>query len=95
VRSKKYLDLDKPLPRALFDSNEFLKFKLVTEHLPPQQRDAFLLATRKGYYSAPKKPTVEELAGIMGVSPSTFAEHLRKAENKLLPLIGKVLGKVP
>jgi predicted DNA binding protein len=93
VRSKKYLE--NPLPSSLFNSKDFLKFKLVTEHLPVKQREAFLLATRKGYYSTPRKTSVEELAHIMDVSPSTLAEHLRKAEARLLPLIGGILAKLP
>lgn len=93
VRSKKYLDSRSP--RSVFDSQEFLKFKLVTENLPRKQREAFLLASRRGYYSSPKKTTVEELAIKMGVAPSTMAEHLRKAEGRLLSLFGDVLEKLP
>ena len=93
VRSKKYLDSQ--MPRSLFNSQEFLKFKLVTEHLPQKQREAFLLASRKGYYDSPKKTTIEALAVKMGVSPSTMAEHLRKAEGRLLSIFGDVLEKLP
>jgi len=92
VRQKKFLTT--PLPASLFNSKDFLKFKLVTEHLPEKQRDAFLLATRKGYYAMPKKASVEELAEALGVSPSTAAEHLRKAEATLLPLIARVVDKL-
>ena len=93
VRSKKYLEPH--LPRSLFNSQDFLKFKLVTEHLPEKQREAFLFASQKGYYALPKKTTVEELALKMGVSPSTMAEHLRKAEGRLLSLFGEVLENEP
>jgi len=93
VRSKKYLESQ--LPRSLFNSRDFLKFKLVTEHLPEKQREAFLLASSKGYYTLPKKTTIEDLALKMGVSPSTMAEHLRKAEGKLLTLFGDSLSVAP
>ena len=93
VRSKKYLDSQ--LPYSLFNSQEFLKFKLVTEHLPSKQREAFLRASNAGYYALPKKTTIEELALKMGISPSTMAEHLRKAEGRLLTLFGDVLTSLP
>ncbi|MEW5955627.1 MAG: helix-turn-helix domain-containing protein [Candidatus Micrarchaeota archaeon] len=91
VRSKKYLDAS--TPSSVFASKDFLRLKLVTEQLPPQQRDAFVLAVRRGYYEIPKKTTLEELAKAMGVSPSTFAEHLRKAEAKFLPFLADALSK--
>jgi len=91
VRSKKYLD--SAAPSSLFASRDFLRLKLVTEQLPPQQREAFVLAVRRGYYEIPKKATLEELARVMGISPSTFAEHLRRAEAKFLPFLADALSQ--
>ena len=47
----------------------------------------FELAYENGYYSYPRKITLKKLAGLAKIGISTFQEHLRKAELKLLPTI--------
>jgi predicted DNA binding protein len=60
-------------------------------HLMPKlslkQRKAILTAYQHGYYDYPKKTNIAKLAKILGLSPSTFQEHLRRAEEKLLPFL--------
>jgi len=55
--------------------------------LSPKQKEAIELAYKKGYYKYPKKIDLNKLAKIMKVSKSTFQEHLKKAEGKLLPYL--------
>lgn len=62
----------------------------VSPHLTGKQKTAVELAVMKGYYDYPRKVKLEELAEMMKVSYSTFQEHLRKAEQKLLPYYAKV-----
>ena len=62
----------------------------VSPHLTSQQKTAVELAVRSGYYDYPRKIKLEELAKMMKISYSTFQEHLRKAEQKLLPYYAKV-----
>ena len=64
-------------------------FPKVLPHVPEQQKKAFDLALKNGYYTWPRKSGLEKLAKIMGVSISTYQEHLRKAEAKLLPFFVK------
>lgn len=52
--------------------------------LTPRQREVFLLADALGYYEAPRRVTTAELARRLRVDKSTVAEHLRKAERRLL-----------
>ncbi len=52
--------------------------------LTPRQREAFSLARDRGYYDYPRATTTRTLAAEMGISKTTFLEHLRKAEAKLL-----------
>ncbi|WP_338728939.1 helix-turn-helix domain-containing protein [Haladaptatus sp. DJG-WS-42] len=52
--------------------------------LTASQRDAFNLARDRGYYQWPRGVSTRELAAEMDVSKTTFLEHLRKAEAKLL-----------
>lgn len=58
-------------------------------HLMPdlteKQKDAIVLAYKNGYYDFPKKIEIQRLAEIAKASPSTYQEHLRKAEQKLIP----------
>ncbi|WP_435361177.1 helix-turn-helix domain-containing protein [Haloarchaeobius sp. DFWS5] len=52
--------------------------------LTPRQQEALALARRRGYYSWPREVTTRELAKDLGVSKTTFLEHLRRAEATLL-----------
>jgi len=52
--------------------------------LTGKQLAAFLAAMQLGYYSLPKRVTMEEVAAKQGMKRSTFEEHLRKAELKIL-----------
>lgn len=62
--------------------NVNLQFDL--EGLTPQQLKAVNLAIEKGYFEIPKKVNLEELSTQMKISRTTFLEHLRKAEKKML-----------
>jgi predicted DNA binding protein len=59
--------------------------------LSPRQFDALFHAHREGYYRRPRRTTTAKLAQQRGVVRSTFEEHLRQAENKVLDsLVGYV-----
>jgi predicted DNA binding protein len=53
-------------------------------HLSPRQQEALALARERGYYEWPREVTAGELATELGVAKTTFLEHLRRAESKLL-----------
>jgi predicted DNA binding protein len=52
--------------------------------LTEKQMDALLTAYRNGYYSLPRKANVQDIAFKKKVSRTTYQEHLKKAENKLV-----------
>ena len=52
--------------------------------LTGRQADALLAAHRHGYYTSPRPTTTEEIAATVGLSRSTYEEHLRKAENRVM-----------
>lgn len=60
-------------------------FPKVMPFLTEKQKRAFELAIENGYYNFPRKIDLEKLAKIMKVSISTYQEHLRKAEEKVIP----------
>ncbi len=55
--------------------------------LTGKQRGAIELAYENGYYTFPRKISVEQLAQLAKTPRATFQEHLRKAEAKILPAI--------
>lgn len=52
--------------------------------LSPRQREALQVARDLGYYEIPREADHEDIADAMGCARSTAAEHLRKAESKVL-----------
>ncbi|MFB6160217.1 MAG: helix-turn-helix domain-containing protein [Haloferacaceae archaeon] len=54
------------------------------DRLSPRQREALDLARARGYYAYPRETDAGALAAEMGVTKSTYLEHLRKAEAKVL-----------
>lgn len=71
---------------------KFQKAKLDTIYFPKilpklseKQREAFQLAVEEGYYRFPRKIEMQQLAELMKVSTSTYQEHLRRAEQKIMP----------
>ncbi|MBS3062357.1 MAG: helix-turn-helix domain-containing protein [Candidatus Diapherotrites archaeon] len=67
------------------------ELKTVSASLSDAQRTAFDLAVQRGYYDHPQRTTVAELSARAGLAPSTYGEHLRKAESKLLPVVGQLI----
>jgi predicted DNA binding protein len=52
--------------------------------LTEKQINAISAAVEMGYFEEPSKISAEDLSKMMGVSRSTFSEHLRKAQMKIL-----------
>lgn len=56
----------------------------VEARLTERQRNAVKTAVELGYYDIPKRATQEDIAAELNCAPSTAAEHLRKAESRVL-----------
>ncbi|MFC7045991.1 helix-turn-helix domain-containing protein [Halobacteriaceae archaeon GCM10025711] len=52
--------------------------------LTEEQRDALLLALRRGYFATPRGVTMDDLADELGISQQAFSERLRRGEEKIL-----------
>jgi len=52
--------------------------------LTEKQIASVLKAHRYGYYTSPRQITTENIAKGLGLSRSTYEEHLRKAENRIM-----------
>lgn len=57
---------------------------IVDETLTDRQLDALYFAFKYGYFERPRGITQKGLAAKMGISPSTFGQHLHAALRKLL-----------
>jgi PAS domain S-box-containing protein len=60
---------------------------ILTNRLTEKQQAALEAAYFGGFFDWPKKQSGEEIADSLSVSPSTFHQHLRKAEKKLMDLV--------
>jgi len=59
----------------------------ISTQLTTKQLDAISLANNHGYYNYPRRINQEQLAQIMKLSKSTYQNHLRTAEKKLMPFL--------
>jgi len=64
------------------------------ENITDRQLAALQLALESGYYEQPRNTSLRDLADQTSVARSTYEEHLRKAENKLLTNAGQFLRLV-
>jgi predicted DNA binding protein len=64
------------------------------ESITDRQLAALQLALESGYYEQPRQTSLRDLADQTAVARSTYEEHLRKAENKLLTNAGQFLRLV-
>lgn len=64
-----------------------LTFYQTVPSLTKKQQDAWHIATQYGYYHYPRKISVQALAQKVKTPRSTFQEHLRKAEAKIMPVL--------
>jgi predicted DNA binding protein len=64
------------------------------ENITDRQLAALQLALERGYYEQPRDTSLRDLADQTAVARSTYEEHLRKAENKLLTNAGQFLRLV-
>ena len=60
--------------------------------LTKKQLTAFITAMQMGYYGMPKGATIDEIAARQGMKRSTYEEHLRKAELKILQAVRPYAG---
>ncbi|MDW7538346.1 helix-turn-helix domain-containing protein [Haloferax volcanii] len=51
--------------------------------LTDRQRESLEVAYRTGYFERPKRRSAAEVAEAIGVSRSTFTQHLRAAHRKV------------
>lgn len=74
----------KPLGEQGLTGESCLTWGSIVAGLTGKQIDALAKAYQMGYFETPAKIDADAMARKAGLSRSTFAEHLRKAESKVL-----------
>jgi predicted DNA binding protein len=72
------------LPEKSLRDTFAISMSSVFSELTNKQVDSIVAALEHGYYQIPKKATAEEIALKHHTPRTTFEEHLRKAESKIL-----------
>ncbi|MBI5148161.1 helix-turn-helix domain-containing protein [Candidatus Pacearchaeota archaeon] len=62
-------------------------FPHIAPKLTQAQKRAVEFAFEHGYYEWPKRTDLGKLANLMRISVPTFREHLKRAEQKLMPFL--------
>src|SRR3989339_772370 len=70
-----------------FDGHEYWEVASWNKHVLLKFISSLEMAYEKGYYTYPRQISIKGLAKIAKLGISTFQEHLRKAELKMLPVI--------
>ena len=70
--------------RVLSLTNYYVKGKDILSALTPKQYEMLEEAHRRGYYDYPKRTGVRKLAERKNISHTAVANHLRKAEKKIM-----------
>jgi len=52
--------------------------------LTPEQREALVLAVRRGYFASPSRVELDELAGELGISRQAISKRIRRGNEKII-----------
>lgn len=72
-------------PTPLLDESDLQT--AILDRLTDRQREVLTTAYEAGYYQRPRNRTGEEVADDLAISPTTFQEHVRAAERKLVTFL--------
>jgi predicted DNA binding protein len=75
------------LPEKTIRDTFVVSLNSVFSDLTGKQVNSLISALEAGYYQIPKRVTTKEIAGKQRIPRTTYEEHLRKAESKILQSI--------
>jgi hypothetical protein len=82
-----YVGKSRTAPKVLSLTRLGTKSETPISQLTTKQRQAVLAAYGLGYYDLPRRISSEEMARLLKIDKSTMAEHLRKAEKRIIKSI--------
>jgi predicted DNA binding protein len=75
----------------LFQENFMIPISALVTKLTTLQADSLLLAIDKGYYQVPRATKFEDISTAIRVPRTTYEEHVRKAESKVINAVAPYL----
>jgi predicted DNA binding protein len=69
-------------------SNLLVSTRSLFGDMTGKQVKALVTALDHGYYNLPRSTTAEEIARRLGIPRTSFTDHLRKAQNKVIQAVG-------
>lgn len=83
-RGRLIIDSKRVVPEPILGESMLVHTAELLEDLTKKQSDALLAALEHGYYEVPRTADLQTIAKRRGVPRTTFEEHVRKAEGKIL-----------
>jgi len=85
----------RPIPSGTVKETMLVSTATLFGGLTRKQVQALVFAVENGYYQVPKKVTTEEMASKLRLPRTTYEEHLRKAEGKVLRSMAPYISLSP
>lgn len=85
----------KPVNSASLKGSMLVSTGTLFAGLTRKQVQALIFAVENGYYQVPKRVTTEEIATKLRLPRTTFEEHLRKAEAKVIRSMAPYISVTP
>jgi predicted DNA binding protein len=76
------------ISEELVHDNLLISTSSILGGLTGKQAEALVTGLDNGYYNLPRSATAEEIAKRLGIPRTSFVDHLRKAENKVIQAVG-------
>ncbi len=96
---EKYCNLEiisrRPVSSASLKESMLVSTGTLFGGLTRKQVQALVFAVENGYYQVPKKVTTEEIASKLKLPRTTYEEHLRKAEGKVIRSMAPYISMSP
>ena len=96
---EKYCNLEiiskRPVSSASLKESMLVSTGTLFGGLTRKQVQALVFAVENGYYQVPKRVTTEEMASKLKLPRTTYEEHLRKAEGKVIRSMAPYIAMSP
>jgi predicted DNA binding protein len=79
------------IPEETVHNSLLISTRSLLGGLTSKQTNALLTALDHGYYNLPRSASAEEIARRLGIPRTSFVDHLRKAQNKVMQAMGSYL----
>jgi predicted DNA binding protein/tetratricopeptide (TPR) repeat protein len=86
------IDSQAKLNLDLMRENFMIPMSEITSNLTPKQVESLLVAINHGYYQVPRKSRFEDISRAVKIPRTTYEDHVRKAESKVINSVGPYLS---